>query len=73
MNPFANLFVEILMVLDSLGGCCEAICVLFLLKYLWFWILQEADVKPFAHLFVEILMVLDSPGGCCESICLFFD
>ena len=71
MKPFANLFVEIFMVLDSPGGCCEAICT-FLFKYLWFWILQEAAVKPFAHFFIEILMVLDSPRGCCEAICKFF-
>ena len=29
MKPFAHFFVEILMVLDSPGGCCEAICNLF--------------------------------------------
>ena len=26
MKPFAHLFVQILMVFDSPGGCCEAIC-----------------------------------------------
>ena len=29
VKPFAHLFVEILMVLDSPGSCCEAICTFF--------------------------------------------
>ena len=29
VKPFAHLFVEILMVLDSPGGCCESICAFF--------------------------------------------
>ena len=32
MNPFAHFVVEILMVLDSPGGCCEAICAFFCLN-----------------------------------------
>ena len=71
MNPFACFLIEILMVLDSPGSCCEAICTFVLLKHLWFLILQEAAVKPFAHFFIEIFIVLDSPGGCCEAICTF--
>ena len=70
VKPFAICFVEILMVLDYPGGCCEAICTFVLFKYLYLFIIHEVVVKPFAF-FVKILMVLDSPGGCCEAICKF--
>ena len=52
MKPFVCFLIEILMVLDSPGSCCEAICTFVLLKHLWFLILQEAAVKPFAHFFI---------------------
>ena len=55
MKPFAILFVEILLVLDSPGGCCEAVCTFCLFKYLWFWILQDAVMKPFAHFLFKYL------------------
>ena len=32
MKPFAHFVVEILIVLDSQVGCCEAICKLFCLN-----------------------------------------
>ena len=32
MKPFAHFVVEILIVLDSTGGCCEAICEFFCLN-----------------------------------------
>ena len=72
VKQFAHFFVEIFMVLDSPGGCCEAICKNkcwnidgfgFSRRLLW------SHVHIF---FVEILLVLDSPGGCCEAICTFF-
>ena len=60
MKTFARFFIEISMVLESAGGCCESIinvlespegcrediCTFFPMKYQWFWNQQEAAVNP---------------------------
>ena len=59
VNTFVRVSIEILMVLESAGGCCESIinvvaypegcgehiCAFFPLKYQWFWNQQEAAVN----------------------------
>ena len=86
VKPFARFSNEIFMVVEASGGCCEsiidglesrggcreAICIFFIMKYCWFWKLQEAAVnpllmvwnlqevaaKPFIYFYNEIIVVL---------------
>ena len=60
VKTFARLSIEISMVLESAGGCCESIinvlespegccediCTFCFWKYQWFWNQQEAAVNP---------------------------
>ena len=59
VKTFVRVSIDILMVLESAGGCCESIinvleypegcgeniCTFFPLKYQWFWNHQEAAVN----------------------------
>ena len=59
VNTFARFSIEISLVLESAGGCCESIinvlespegccedlCTFFQMKYLWFWNQQEVGIS----------------------------
>ena len=61
VKTFVRFSIEILMVLESAGGCCEYI--INVLAY------PEGCGEHICTFFsMEISMVLESAGGCCESI-----
>ena len=60
MKTFVSFSIEILMVLESAGGCCESI--INVLAY------PEGCGEQISSFSIEISMVLESSGGCCESI-----
>ena len=59
VKTFARFALEISMVLESAGGCCESI--INVLESL------EGCCEDICTFFIEISMVLESAGGCCES------
>ena len=60
VKTFVRFSIEILMVLESAGSCCESI--INVLAY------PEGCGEHISRFSMEISMVFESAGGCCESI-----
>ena len=79
VKTFVRVSIEILMVLESAGGCCESIinvleypegccehiCMFFPLKYQWFWNQQEAAVN-------QLLMFWNLQKAAVNTFACFF-